>query len=89
MAPKQITMYECDGCGKPHMTREQAAECCPSSVPTMMVTPDIERLKLTLKHYITDLAEGNGHEDDDHAIFEVAVEAFYGKNVWDWINKQM
>ena len=39
-----------------------------------------------VRRHIDDIAAGNYHpdSDDDHYIFEAAVEAVYGKQIWRW-----
>jgi hypothetical protein len=59
--------------------------------PIRIVTPDFSTLITTVDEFITGLEEDveNYREDDDteHYIYEAAVEALYGKEIWGWLNK--
>lgn len=54
---------------------------------------DLRKLEALVQYYIDDLDNGEMHEDDqqdrEHYIFEAAMEAFYGRNVWKWINSKL
>lgn len=45
----------------------------------------MEELKKIVDEHIESVKSGKYHEDDDdaHYIYEAAVEAFYGKEVWE------
>lgn len=61
-----------------------------AAIPQQLSSPDLGQLSACCLNYITEIAEGNTHEDDDdtHYIFEEAMKALYGENIFDWINKQ-
>jgi hypothetical protein len=41
-------------------------------------------------NYIEALKSGNHHTDDiEHYIFERALEAIFGKDVWEWVNERL
>lgn len=42
------------------------------------------------EEYMNELeVTGYVDEDSEHYIYEAAIEAIYGPNVWNWINKQL
>jgi len=56
--------------------------------PTQLKEPDFEELKKQCQAYIDYVASDDYHEDNDrdHYIFEEAMEAVFGKDVWKFIN---
>ena len=62
-----------------------------SNKPQLIENPDLTGLKNTIGEYIDSIFDGTYHEDSDirHWIFEAAVTAIYGKDVFDWINKNI
>lgn len=58
--------------------------------PAPLAEPNFDQLREVCESYIDDL-DKLGWVDDDHKhyIFESAMEALYGKNVWFWIRKAM
>lgn len=58
--------------------------------PLPLAEPKFERLRALCVDYLTDLNK-NGRVDDDYKyyIYEVALEAVYGKEVWKFINRVM
>ena len=67
--------------------REEIArqESMPKQLETIVLAP----LQQTCQEYINLLSAG-GHDSPDlrEDIFEVAVEMFFGKSVWEWIEGQ-
>jgi len=60
-----------------------------SDKPCMIEDPDYKALRHLCQKYIDDLYVHSWVDDDlKHYIFEAAMKAFFGKSVWDWINKQ-
>jgi len=61
------------------------------SAPRPLANPDLRILRETCQAHIDSIAAGTFHEDDDdqHYIFEEAIEALYGKDIWDWIQEQL
>ena len=59
--------------------------------PKQIEHPDLTELRATCAEWIDLLAGDNYQEDEDdtHEIFERAVEAIYGKHVWDYINERL
>jgi hypothetical protein len=55
--------------------------------PVMIETPDFSELKEMVQQYIDDVSEGKYIDTDIYEyVFECAVETFFGKGVWDYIN---
>lgn len=58
------------------------------------IKPDLTALRRLVDDYMDDVAmveKDHDHiidEDFEHYIFETAVETFYGKKVWDYINER-
>jgi hypothetical protein len=58
-------------------------------MPELTGRIELEALLKLCKQYISDLHEyGRVDEDMHHYIFEAAMQAFYGKDIFIWINKQ-
>lgn len=47
---------------------------------------DYSKVKKACEVHIQNLADGNQERDDEHWIYEAAMEAVYGKDVWSWVN---
>jgi hypothetical protein len=47
---------------------------------------DYSQVKKACERHIQNLADGDQERDDEHWIYEAAMEAVYGKKVWDWVN---
>lgn len=59
-------------------------------MPELTGRIELESLLELCKQYIYDLSNGGGVDEDmEYNIFEAAVEAFYGKDIFDWVNKQI
>jgi len=59
--------------------------------PTALPNPDFTELIKLCQSHIDDM-EGddyNSDNDDKEYIYEAAIEAVFGKNVWPWINAQV
>jgi len=58
--------------------------------PQQLETFDLTPLMKICSDYI-DFVATDYHDDSDwdHYIYETAIEALYGKDVWDWIREQM
>ena len=57
----------------------------PKVIP--MSDDKLPNLRKQCADYLDEVASGHVSEDTEHYIFEAAVELFYGKGVWDWVNK--
>jgi hypothetical protein len=59
------------------------------SIPLMKLNIDFTDLKNICQEYITTLSKaGYADEDLKHYIFEAAIEACFGEDVWKWINSR-
>lgn len=56
--------------------------------PELLKEPDISSLKEEVRGYVLD--DDCDHQDCDcsHYIFEEAIKAFFGQNIWDYINNK-
>jgi hypothetical protein len=59
--------------------------------PKPLEKPDLTGLRICLEEYVRFIASNDYHEDNDykHYIYEEAVETFYGRGFWDWLNSRM
>ena len=50
---------------------------------------DLTSLRAECQEYIDSIADGSYHEDNDtaHYIFESALKAIYGKDIFNYINE--
>jgi hypothetical protein len=48
---------------------------------------DFSQVKKACEVHIQEIADGKVDTDAEHWIYEAAMEAVYGKDVWDWVNK--
>jgi hypothetical protein len=50
----------------------------------------LQKLKTECEKYIERIAQGYSDlDDEEHYIFETALELFYGSNIWDWVNNKL
>ena len=56
--------------------------------PKMLQISDISKLIGVCQRYIDDVDSNDYNEDNDWSnyIYEEAIETFFGKDVWNWIN---
>jgi len=57
--------------------------------PKQLACIDLSELKAQCAYQIESLESGDYREKQYQYIYEAAMEAFYGKNVWEWINKKL
>ena len=58
--------------------------------PQQLPNPDWSTVQAWCQEYIDDLYQhGYVHSDSDHYIFEAAMAAVFGNDVWKWINARM
>ncbi len=60
--------------------------------PGLISNPDLTDLECATEEYMNALESGEGYVDEDleHFIFEEAMKAFYGENVFEhYINKKL
>ncbi len=55
----------------------------PSAIKNPVMT---EKLISGCKEYVELIAQKRSAHESEHWIFEAAVEAVFGENVWKWIN---
>jgi hypothetical protein len=68
----------------------------PRSAPKQFSNPDFTELKRICDEYIQEVAEGEYADAEGecvladlcHYIFEAAIEALYGEEIWDFINDE-
>lgn len=59
------------------------------AIPQQLSSPDFIPLQEICQNYIDELAAGCRPDDDcEHYVFEAAIECCFGKDVWNWINRQ-
>jgi len=56
------------------------------SVPPKLATPNLEPLAQLVDEHLRLIACDMRDEDMPHYIYESAMEAFYGKDVWKFVN---
>lgn len=54
--------------------------------PTPIDNPNVESIKALCEEYLDEVERGDEDTDTKHYLFEAAMEAFYGKDVWKFIN---
>ena len=61
------------------------------TMPVLLDDPDIVTLQMACQSRINFLMNHYGCDDDDieNQIYEAAMIAFYGENIFDWINLQI
>jgi hypothetical protein len=57
--------------------------------PVPLKKPDFTRLISTCQHNIKEIGEGRSDTDTAHYIYEEAMTAVYGKDVWKWVNAKL
>ena len=57
--------------------------------PELLTNPDFKHLIATCKQYIEKVESGYVDEDTEHYIFEAAIEALYGPEVWIYIREKL
>lgn len=59
--------------------------------PEMIENPDLDKLKKICQEYVNFVEDDNEYYEDndfEHYIFETAIETFFGKSSWKWINER-
>jgi hypothetical protein len=57
--------------------------------PPKLATPNLAPLAELVTEHLRLLACGTRDEDMPHYIYEAAIEAFYGKDAWKFINARI
>ena len=58
-----------------------------SQTPKPVANVDWSHLHNLLIEEVENRADGNHTKDFEHWVFETALEAVFGKSIWDWWNK--
>jgi len=65
----------------------------PDDIPKQLEQVDLEAITDTCENYLQWIISDNYHEDKDrdheHIIYETVLEAVYGEDIWEWVNKQI
>jgi hypothetical protein len=58
------------------------------TIPNKLNPPNLEVLEKLLQEGLTNLETNDGHpgKDFEHYVFEAAMEAYYGLDIWTWWN---
>ena len=58
--------------------------------PALLAIFDIDDLEAICQQYIDELYNTERADDDlKQYIFEAAIEAFFGKGIWGWVNARL
>ena len=57
--------------------------------PRPLISPNFSELVRACSDYIDILEKQGETSDSQHFIFEEAMNAVYGEDVWDWINETL
>lgn len=59
------------------------------TIPNKLPKPDFQVLEKLTKEGLESIETNDGHpgKDFEHYVFEAAMEAFYGPDIWFWWNK--
>lgn len=60
-----------------------------NKMPERIQNPDLSRLQSTIESGFQEMLDGTWHEDNDDAgyIYDEALKALYGRDIFDWVNK--
>ncbi len=81
-----VERYECEICEMAYCTEDEADRCC--GTPQVLDKPNVYKLRALAERHIADLKEDIGIKDFEQECYEVLMRAFYGPDVFKWINKQ-
>lgn len=56
--------------------------------PKLLDNPNVDGIKALCEDYLDEVELGVEDTDTQHYLFEAAMEAFYGKDVWKFINSR-
>jgi hypothetical protein len=57
--------------------------------PKQLENIDLTALKKICQDYIDNLSNDCSDDDEEHYIYETAMETIFGKNVWKYINEKL
>lgn len=55
----------------------------------MIKNPDLSEVVIQLKELMKEVCTGYVDDDTEHYLFEAILEAYYGKDVWEWYNNKI
>jgi len=55
-------------------------------MPKLLANPDFSNLQRVCSEYLESIARDEVDDDHDHWIYEAAMEACFGRNIWGFIN---
>jgi Holliday junction resolvase RusA-like endonuclease len=58
------------------------------SRPQVLAKPDYDDLMKSVIDHLDDIEAGTEDDDSQHYLYETLLEAFYGTDIWKWINTQ-
>jgi hypothetical protein len=58
------------------------------SRPQVLAKPNYDDLMKSVEDYLDDVEAGTVDDDSQHYLYETLLEAFYGNDIWKWINTQ-
>ena len=83
--------FICSKCHEELESEEVKAHVCDKSFnkPVMIESPNLDALKKICSDFLNDV-ENEDYLDEGYYyyIFETAIETFYGKEVWNFINSK-
>lgn len=56
-------------------------------IPEQVENPDLSELRKSCSIYIKNVLVGISDSDDKHYIFEEALKAIYGNDIFDWLKE--
>jgi len=81
-----LDKYSDDELAKEIKRREEEEKI---GLPTPCLRPDFSKVIAGCEKHIQELQEGKVDRDTDHYIYEDAMQAIYGIDVWDWVNSKI
>ena len=55
--------------------------------PEPVKDPDYSELKRKVVDYVGRISTGENRDDDEHYVYEAAMKAVYGKDIFTWVYK--
>jgi hypothetical protein len=84
-----INRWYCIGTGYVgRLIMQKDCEVINEIITPLHVHPDIHSIREACQKHVDNLRKGNVDDDDEHYIYEAAMEFFYGKDVWKEINQR-
>jgi transketolase len=57
-------------------------------IPKMVDHPSFDKLQKCCEDYIQEVIDKKVDTDTTHDVFECAIEAYYGKDIFKWVNER-